>query len=232
MIVKTKTHDFLLKGIICYSKNRKEIDICRGYAVCIDGKSAGVYEEIPAEYTDIEVRDYGDSLIIPGMVDLHIHAPQYAFRGTGMDHELIEWLEMQTFPEEAKYRDPAYAGKAYGIFSENMKKSATTRACIFGTIHRRATEILMDCMEESGLVSYVGKVNMDRNCPGQKISGKRYEDWAGERRSRRTDRIHFPGNHRYDTDLQNVLAVCGQRGSTRHLRGSLLHGHKGRQIVI
>ena len=104
-------------------------------------------------------------LIIPGMVDLHIHAPQYAFRGMGMDYELIEWLNTQTFPEEAKYADAEYAKKAYAIFVENMRKSATTRACIFGTIHREATEILMDLMEESGLVSYVGKVNMDRSAP-------------------------------------------------------------------
>ena len=104
-------------------------------------------------------------LIIPGMVDLHIHAPQYAFRGMGMDYELIEWLNTQTFPEEAKYADAEYAKKAYAIFAENMRKSATTRACIFGTIHRKATEILMDLMEESGLVSYVGKVNMDRSAP-------------------------------------------------------------------
>ena len=104
-------------------------------------------------------------LIIPGMVDLHIHAPQYAFRGMGMDYELIEWLNTQTFPEEAKYADAEYAKKAYAIFAENMRKSATTRACIFGTIHRKATEILMDLMEESGLASYVGKVNMDRSAP-------------------------------------------------------------------
>lgn len=104
-------------------------------------------------------------LIIPGMVDLHIHAPQYAFRGMGMDYELIEWLNTQTFPEEAKYADAEYAKKAYSIFADHMKNSATTRACIFGTIHRKATEILMDLMEESGLVSYVGKVNMDRSAP-------------------------------------------------------------------
>ncbi|MDY4068633.1 MAG: amidohydrolase family protein, partial [Lachnospiraceae bacterium] len=78
---------------------------------------------------------------------------------------LIEWLNTQTFPEEAKYADAEYAKKAYAIFVENMRKSATTRACIFGTIHRKATEILMDLMEESGLVSYVGKVNMDRSAP-------------------------------------------------------------------
>ena len=104
-------------------------------------------------------------LVIPGMVDLHIHAPQYAFCGTGMDYELLEWLDKTTFPEESRYGDPEYARKAYTIFVEKMRKSATTRAVVFGTIHREGTLILMDLLEKAGLVGFVGKVNMNRNSP-------------------------------------------------------------------
>ena len=111
--------------------------------------------------------DFGDALIIPGMVDLHIHAPQYAFRRTGMDCELLDWLRLYTFPEEAKYSDTDYAARAYGIFADNMKRSATTRAVIFGTVHREATLLLMNLMEAAGIVSYVGKVNMDRDAPDE-----------------------------------------------------------------
>ena len=89
----------------------------------------------------------------------------YTFRAMGMDMELLEWLETNTFPEEAKYQDLEYARRAYRIFTDNLKRSATTTACIFGTIHRDATLLLMDQLEQSGLVTYVGKVNMDRNCP-------------------------------------------------------------------
>ena len=74
-------------------------------------------------------------------------------------------VETNTFPEEAKYQDLEYARRAYRIFTDNLKRSVTTRACIFGTIHRDATLLLMDQLEQSGLVTYVGKVNMDRNCP-------------------------------------------------------------------
>ncbi len=161
--------NFILKGDICYNTSPKELKVLSGYTVCENEKCAGVFNEIPAEYKDFELYDYSNKLIISGMVDLHIHAPQYSFRGMGMDYELIEWLNTQTFPEEAKYSDTEYAKKAYSIFSENMKKSATTRACIFSTIHRRATEILMDFMEESGLETYVGKINMDRSAPDNLI---------------------------------------------------------------
>ena len=48
---------------------------------------------------------------------------------------------------------------------KNMQKSATTRACVFATLHRPATVLLMDMLEQSGLSTFVGKVNMDRNAP-------------------------------------------------------------------
>ena len=56
------------------------------------------------------------------MVDLHIHAPQYAFRGMCMDLELMDWLNQYALPEEEKYEDLEYANKAYNIFVEAIKK--------------------------------------------------------------------------------------------------------------
>lgn len=158
--------NFILKGNVCYSEDVRSLKtVEQGYLVCQDGKSAGVYKELPVQFADYPLEDWGDMLLVPGLVDLHIHAPQFAFRGLGMDLELLDWLNTNTFPEEAKYADLEYAKKAYGIFAEAMKKSATTRACIFGTIHRPATELLMDLMEETGLKTMIGKVNMDRNSP-------------------------------------------------------------------
>jgi guanine deaminase len=157
---------FALKGNILYSRSPKEL-VCipNGYLVCEDGKVEGVYEILPEQFIGINCIDYQDSLIIPGLVDLHTHAPQYAIRSLGMDMELLKWLEYNTFPEEAKYADLDYARKAYSIFAEDLKKSATTRACIFGTIHVDGTGLLMDLLEETGLKCMVGKVNMNRNCP-------------------------------------------------------------------
>lgn len=155
-----------LKGNIVYSKTPDVLEICEnGFLVYEGNEIKGVYEELPEEYRDIPIEDYEERLIIPGLVDLHVHAPQYAFRGLGMDMELLDWLNTNTFPEESKYRDLEYAEKAYRIFVENMRQGATTRACIFATIHRESTLLLMDLLEESGLSAMVGKVNMDRNSP-------------------------------------------------------------------
>ena len=159
-------NSFVLKGDICFSKTPTELEYIEGgYIVCIGGSSQGVFTSLPREYAILPLYDYTGKLIIPGMVDMHTHAPQYAFRGLGMDLELLDWLNAYTFPEEAKYADIDYAEKAYSVFCKNLKAGATSRAVIFATVHRQATELLMDMLEQSGIVSYVGKINMDSNAP-------------------------------------------------------------------
>lgn len=157
---------FALKGQICYSTGLDEIRVTeQGYLLCEKGISGGVYQKLPEDWREAEVKDYGNRMIIPGLIDLHMHAPQYSFRGMGMNLELLEWLNAQTFPEEARYADLAYARRAYAIFAGDMKRSATTRACIFATLHLPATGILMEELEQTGLKTMAGKVNMDRNSP-------------------------------------------------------------------
>ena len=135
------------------------------YLLCTDGICGGIFSEVPAKYAGYPVEDTGGCLIIPGLVDMHIHAPQFPYRGLGMDCELLEWLYKYAYPEESKYADISYADKAYGIFAETLAATATTRAVVFATVHREATLRLMDIMEKTGMVSCIGKVNMDRDAP-------------------------------------------------------------------
>ena len=158
--------NMILKGCICYSDTPDKLrTIENGFLVCIDGLVVGAFDVLPEKYLGLSITDYSDRLIIPGLTDLHTHAPQYAFRGLGTDMELLDWLSTYTFPEESKYAELDYANRAYTNFSGALKRSATTRACIFATLHTPATLLLMDKLEQTGIVSYVGKVGMDRNCP-------------------------------------------------------------------
>ncbi len=158
--------NFVLRGNIIYSKNRDELNIIENaYVVCENGSSAGVFSALPDKYKDYELIDYGEKIIIPGFTDLHVHAPQYAFRSVGMDCELLEWLQLHAFPEEAKFADTDYARRAYSMFVDDMRTGYTTRACMFGTLHTDAAIVLMELLENSGLKTMVGKVNMDRNSP-------------------------------------------------------------------
>lgn len=156
----------LLKGNFIYSIDKENIEIKENkYLLVKDGKVEGFYNEVPSIAKDVEVEDYKDNIIIPGLVDLHIHAPQYAFRGMGMDMQLLDWLNTYAFKEEGKYKDLEYARKQYSKFVNDVKNSGTTRLSIFATLHKDATIMLMDLLEEAGIKAYVGKVNMDRNSP-------------------------------------------------------------------
>lgn len=156
--------NFILKGDIAYSENKDKIEtIEQGYLVCEEGICRGAFSQLPTEYGNFPVIDCGDNLIIPGMTDLHTHAPQYACRGFAMDLELLEWLNTYTFPQEARYADVEYAKRAYGKLVEDLRNSFTTRAVFFGTLHTEGTIALMDMLEASGLVTFAGRVNMDRN---------------------------------------------------------------------
>lgn len=156
----------ILKGNIVFSKSPSELTIYEnGYLVCEGEISKGVFKELPDRWKNCEIKDYGNQLIIPGLSDLHLHAPQYPFRCLGMNLELLDWLNTYTFPEESKYVDVEYAKTAYPIFVHDLKKSGTTRVCVFATIHEKATNLLMELLEESGIRGYVGKVSMNRNCP-------------------------------------------------------------------
>jgi len=158
--------NFILKGNICYSKTPQTLKTLEGgYLICENGVSKGAFLQIPESYSALPITDYSDRIIIPGLCDLHVHAPQYSFRGLGMNMELLDWLNDYTFPEESRYADLDYARRAYRYFVDDLKHSATTRASIFATLHVPATMLLMEKLEQSGLVTLVGKVNMDRNSP-------------------------------------------------------------------
>ena len=157
---------FAIKGDILYSKSLNKVSQNENsYIVCVDGKSEGVFKKLPAKYKGIKIYDYSGHIVIPGLVDMHLHAPQYSFIGLHMDLKLLDWLNKYTFPAESKYKDLKFAKKAYDIFVDDLKKTATTRFAMFATIHNDATLYLMSRLEKVGFKGYVGKVNMDRNSP-------------------------------------------------------------------
>ena len=99
-------HSFVLHGDLCYAAARDKLITQRGgYLVCVDGLSQGVFAQCPEEFRHLPQYDYADQLIIPGLTDLHMHAPQFSFRSVGLDMELLDWLNTYTFPEESKYAD-------------------------------------------------------------------------------------------------------------------------------
>lgn len=155
-----------VKGNIIYTKVFGEYETIKDGIIIVEDKIIkGIYDELPIEYENITIKDYGDNLIIPGFIDLHLHAPQFPNMGLGVDRELIPWLNKYTFPEEKKYDNLQYAEKVYKRLINKIWSVGTTRCCIFNTIHKDSTKLLLDLFNKSGLGAYIGKVNMDRESP-------------------------------------------------------------------
>lgn len=157
----------IYRANILFTKERTHFEVIeKGYVVVDDsGRVVEVTEHLSAEHEGVEVVDYGDRLLIPAMNDLHVHAPQYRNQGIAMDLELLPWLQNYTFPEEMKYCDTKYAERMYRRFVHDMWRFGTMRACLFATIHKESTLLLMNIFKETGMGALVGKVAMNRNCP-------------------------------------------------------------------
>jgi guanine deaminase len=152
-----------IKGHVAYTPDSTGFVIYPDHFLLIDEDHVvGLSEQLPDEFRDAEIHNFGDCLVIPGLNDLHIHAAQYGYRGLGMDMALLPWLETYAFPEESKFADAGYAAQVYMQFAQDLASSATTRAIVWGTIHA-TTDLLVDELVHLGLGGWVGKINMDRN---------------------------------------------------------------------
>ncbi|KAI8949774.1 guanine deaminase [Xylaria longipes] len=103
--------------------------------------------------------------LIPGFVDTHNHAPQWAQRGLGQSMHILDWLDKVTFPNEARFRDPDYARRVYDSCVDGFLQQGITTASYYGSMHAEATKILADLCLEKGQRAFVGKCNMNRNAP-------------------------------------------------------------------
>jgi guanine deaminase len=75
------------------------------------------------------------SFLLPTFTDLHIHAPQYLYAGTGLDLPLMEWLDRYAYrAEERMDADPELAERVYRRLVRRMSREGTGAGVVFGTI--------------------------------------------------------------------------------------------------
>lgn len=103
--------------------------------------------------------------LLPGFIDCHIHAPQMPNIGLGLETDLLDWLQLYTFPMEAKYSDLKFATDVYKKVVARTLSVGTTCACYFATNHKEASEVLVDEAIRQGQRAFVGKVSANCLCP-------------------------------------------------------------------
>ena len=101
------------------------------------------------------------TFLMPGLVDLHIHAPQWPQLGTGLDLPLERWLFEYTFPLEALYADIEFAAAVWDDLVPSLLAMGTTTAVYFSSNHLEATTALAEACARHGQRALVGRVAMD-----------------------------------------------------------------------
>ena len=124
--------------------------------------AAGPFPAVAAAHPGEEVRDLRPGWILPGLIDLHSHLPQY--EAVAMDgHELLPWLEHYIFPAEIRFQDPDWAARAARTYFHDQLALGTTTAVVYGSVHAEALDRAFQEAERCGIRAVLGKVMMDRN---------------------------------------------------------------------
>lgn len=163
-------------GTFFHAPRPAQLEVLEDVLIVVDGTGAISAVLGPRDpERDAAERELGASLLrlpegqygLPGMVDLHVHAPQYPQLGLALDAPLEVWLNKYTFPLEARYADLDFARERYECLVADLLAGGTTTALYFATQHRDATMLLADICIDRGQRALVGKVAMDHPeaCP-------------------------------------------------------------------
>lgn len=161
----------------------------------------------------IPVDDYGSCLVLPGLIDAHIHFPQGQVIASPA-RDLLDWLACHTFPTEALFADPDHAARMATIFLDEILRQGTTTAVVYGSVHAVSVDALMTAARARGLRLLAGKVLMDRGAPaglldtvehGVRETVRLIERWHG------VDRLGYVISPRFAlTSSEAQLAAAGE----------------------
>jgi guanine deaminase len=151
------------------------------------------FETIRADHPSEAVVDLRDGVLIPGLVDTHVHFPQVrAIGALGMP--LLEWLDKCALPEECKLASPEYAHGVAAEFCNGLVSAGTTTALVFGSHFATAVDALFAEAARLGLRVTSGLVVSDRELPDDLLTTpQRAHDEAVDL----VGRWHGVGRNRY-----------------------------------
>ncbi|XP_057281807.1 guanine deaminase isoform X2 [Pezoporus wallicus] len=163
----------VFRGTFVHSSASAPMEVLHGHLLGVDESGTIVFLEQTDQQQQLarkwgfkisDIRELSNhEFFMPGMVDTHIHAPQYSFAGTRVDLPLLQWLTTYTFPTEAKYKDSDFAEEVYTRVVRRTLKNGTTTACYFATIYTDTSLLLAEIIDKFGQRAFVGKVCMDMN---------------------------------------------------------------------
>jgi guanine deaminase len=129
----------------------------------------GDFASVRAAHPEVEVVDLREGVLLPGLVDTHVHYPQVRVIGA-LGMPLLEWLERCALPEEARLAEPAYAADVAREFVAGLVSAGTTTALVFGSHFAPAVDALFAEAGRSRLRITAGLVVSDRGLPPELLT--------------------------------------------------------------
>jgi guanine deaminase len=167
--------ELLIRGrVLTFIEEPKGIDDTASYRYVEDGAvlvrngkvaMAGDHAEVSRMATPgVTVADHRPHLVLPGLIDTHLHFPQtQAIASYGA--QLLEWLNTYIFVEEQKFAEPEHAAFIAGRFMDELLSNGTTTAAAYCSVHPQSVDAYFTAAEQRGMLMVGGKVMMDRNAP-------------------------------------------------------------------
>ena len=165
----------LLRGrLLSFHRRPEEMSDTASYFYEEDGgllikggriSACGAYETFRAEApADVEIIDHRPHLILPGLIDAHLHFPQMQIVGSYAAN-LLEWLNTYTFVEEQRFADEAHAARIATHFFDEMIRHGTTTAAAFCSVHKASADAYFAEAMRRNMLMLGGKVMMDCHAP-------------------------------------------------------------------
>ncbi|MGY2895341.1 guanine deaminase [Deinococcus sp. UYEF24] len=184
--------------------------------------ASGDFTNVRAAAPDAEVRDLRGpetrpGVLLPGFVDTHVHYPQVRVLG-GLGMPLLEWLDRNTLPEEAKFSSAPYARTVAKEFLSGLAGHGTTTALVFGSHFAVAMDEFFGEARASGLRIVAGQVVSDRMLrPELHTTPERayqegkalIERWHGTQTTEQEDRLLYAVTPRFSLSAsEGMLDAC------------------------
>ena len=129
----------------------------------------GADADVRGRHPDDDVVDLREGIVLPGLVDTHVHFPQVrAIGALGMP--LLQWLDQSALPEEARLASVTYAREVATEFVAGLVSAGTTTALVFGSHFASAVDALFEEVERVGVRVTAGLVVSDRSLPDVLLS--------------------------------------------------------------
>ena len=134
--------------------------------------AAGAWHDVSARLSlDAAAVPRSMGLILPPLLDAHIHIPQHPIRGRFAENigadppggRLLASLEQNVFPAEGRCEGPAHARHVVAAFAADTLASGVIGGAAYMTVHARATRIALEQLPDTWSV---GLVLMNGRCPG------------------------------------------------------------------